>query len=106
MSETRREARTKSSRRGCGIIAVVLVIILAIGAGGAWFAWTNYEPKVREILGLSADNDYAGEGITPEIRITIEQGEYGDVIAQKLVDAGVTKSFDAVYRLLLDDSSI
>ncbi len=106
MSETRRDVRTKSSRRGCGIIAAVLIVILAISAAGAWFAWSNYEPKIREILGLSADNDFSGSGIAPEIQITIEPGEYGDVIAQKLVDAGVTKSFDAVYRLLLADSSI
>jgi UPF0755 protein len=106
MSETRREARTKSSRRGGGIIAAVLVVVLAIGTGGAWFAWSNYEPKIREILGLSAENDYTGTGIAPEIQVTVEQGEFGDVIAQKLVDAGVTKSFDAVYRLLLADSSI
>jgi len=106
MSETRRDARNKSSRRGCGIIAAVLVVILAIGVGGAWVAWTTYEPKIREILGLSADNDYTGTGVAPEVQIIVEEGEYGDVIAQKLVDAGVTKSFDAVYRLLLADSSI
>jgi UPF0755 protein len=106
MSETRRGARTKSSKRGCGVLAAVLVVVLAIGAGGAWFAWSNYEPKIREILGLSAENDYSGTGVDPEIQIVVEEGEYGDVIAQKLVDAGVTKSFDAVYRLLLADSSI
>jgi UPF0755 protein len=106
MSETRRGARTKSSKRGCGIVAIVLVAILGIGAGGAWYAWSNYETKIREILGLPADNDFTGSGKAPEVQIVVEQGEYGDVIAQKLVDAGVTKSFDAVYRLLLADSSI
>jgi UPF0755 protein len=106
MSETRREARAKTSKRGCGVIAAVLVVILAIGGGGAWFAWTNYETKIREVLGLPADNDFTGTGKAPEVQIIVEQGEYGDAIAQKLVDAGVTKSFDAVYQLLLADSSI
>ncbi len=106
MSATRREARAKSSKRGCGVIAIVLVAILGIGAAGAGFAWTNYETRIREILGLPADNDFTGTGTAPEVQIVVEQGEYGDVIAQKLVDAGVTKSFDAVYRLLLADSSI
>jgi UPF0755 protein len=106
MNETRREARTKSTRRGGGLIAAVLVVILAVGAGGAWVAWNNYETQIREILGLSPDNDYEGTGTAPEIQIVVEEGEFGDAIAQKLVDAGVTKSFDAVYQLLLADSSI
>lgn len=106
MSETRREVRNKASKRGRGVVAAVLAAVLVVGGGGAWFVWANYESKVREVLGLPADNDFTGTGTSPEISITIEKGEYGDVIAQKLVDAGVTKSFDAVYRLLLADSSI
>lgn len=106
MSETRRQARHRTHKRGRGVLAAVLVATLLIGGGGAWFVWANYESKVREVLGLPADNDFVGEGTAPEVQITVEQGEYGDAIANKLVDAGVTKSFDAVYRLLLDDSSI
>jgi len=66
---------------------------LALAERGSPGATT--EPKIREILGLSAENDYSGTGVDPEIQIVVEEGEYGDVIAQKLVDAGVTKSFDA-----------
>lgn len=106
MSETRREARKKTSKRGCGIVAAVLVVVLTIGGAGAWYAWSNYENKIRDVLGLPANNDFEGTGTAPEIHITIEEGEYGDVIAQRLADSGVTKSFDAVYSLLLADSSI
>jgi UPF0755 protein len=106
MSETRRQIRKRSGRRGRSALVVVLVSLLVVGGGGAWFAWSNYETKIREVLGLPADNDFVGNGTSPEISITVEKGEFGDVIAQKLVDSGVTKSFDAVYRLLLADSSI
>ena len=87
-------------------MAAVLVVVLTIGGAGAWYAWSNYENKIRDVLGLPADNDFEGTGTAPEIQITIEEGEYGDVIAQRLADSGVTKSFDAVYSLLLADSSI
>jgi UPF0755 protein len=106
MTETRRQKRARSGKRGRGIVVGVLVSLLVVGGGGAWFAWSNYETKIREVLGLPADNDFVGNGTSPEVTITVEKGEFGDVIAQKLVDAGVTKSFDAVYRLLLADSSI
>lgn len=106
MTETRREARNQSTKRRFGVVAAVLVVVLVIGGGGAWFAWSNYESKIREIFGLPANNDFVGDGVAPDVQITIESGDFGDAIAQKLVDAGVTKSFDAVYRLLLADSTI
>ena len=46
-------------------------------------------------------NDYAGGG-HGEVIFTISDGEIGDQIANNLVDAGVTKSFDAFYQLLLE----
>lgn len=106
MSETRRERRAQSHKRGRGVLAAVLIGTLLVGSGGAWFVWTNYESKIRQVLGLPANNDFVGEGVAPDVMITIDKGEFGDVVAQKLVDAGVTKSFEAVYGILLDDSSI
>ena len=106
MNESQRGTRSNSGKRRRGVVVAVLISVLVIGGGGGWYAWTHYETKIRQILGLPANNDFEGTGIAPDIEITIEQGEFGDSIAQKLVDAGVTKSFDAVYRLLLADSSI
>lgn len=106
MTETRRESREQISKKRRRIVAGVLIGLLVLGGAGAWTAWSLYENKVREILGLPMNDDFTGEGTLPEIQITIADGDYGDVVAQKLVDAGVTKSFDAVYRRLLADSSI
>jgi len=56
------------------------------------------------ILGSQQD-DYTGSG-QGEVLFTISEGEYGDAIATNLVEAGVTKSFDAFYSLLLEQPEI
>jgi UPF0755 protein len=106
MTETRRESREQISKKRRRIVAGVLIGLLVLGGAGAWTVWSLYENKVRQILGLPMNDDFQGQGTLPEIQVTINPGDYGDAIAKKLVDAGVTKSFDAVYRKLLADSSI
>lgn len=53
----------------------------------------------------SNQEDYSGSG-QGEVLFTITEGEYGDVIANNLVEAGVTKSFEAFYSLLLEQPDI
>jgi UPF0755 protein len=48
----------------------------------------------------SNSDDYIGTG-SGEVLFTISEGEIGDQIANNLVDAGVIKSFDPFYTLLL-----
>ena len=48
----------------------------------------------------SASDDYTGSG-SGEVLFTISQGDIGDQIANNLVSAGVIKSFDPFYALLL-----
>jgi UPF0755 protein len=82
-----------------------LVIVLGgIGAGG-WWAWSNHEDKIREILGWEIPNDYTTTGNGVEVVITILPGQIGDDIAITLHDSGVTKSFDAFHDLLLEKSA-
>jgi phosphoglycerate-specific signal transduction histidine kinase len=50
MNETRRQNRASSGKRGRGVVAAVLVTLLVVGGGGAWFAWSKYETKIREVL--------------------------------------------------------
>ncbi len=105
MSETRREARAKSSSKRRGIIAGVVVASLVVLGGGVFVAWNAFEPSIRRLLDMPPP-DFVGEGSEPTVLISIGDGDYGDAIAQKLVDAGVTQSFEAVYDALLADSSI
>jgi len=105
MSETRREARAKSSSKRRGIIAGVIIASLLTLGGGGFFAWNSFEPSIRRLFDLPPP-DFVGEGSAPTVLVSIGEGDYGDAIAQKLVDAGVTKSFDVVYETLLADSTI
>lgn len=105
MSETRRDRRPRRARRGAGFIAAILVGSLALLGGGAYLGWTLFEPRIRSVLGLGPA-DFVGDGTTPTVLVTIKEGDYGDAVARKLFEAGVTKSFEAVYEILLADSSI
>ncbi len=105
MSETRREARAKTSSKRRGIIAGVVIASLVMLGGGGFLAWNTYETPIRRLFDLPPP-DFVGEGSAPTVLVSIGDGDYGDAIAQKLFDAGVTKSFDVVYETLLADSSI
>lgn len=105
MSETRREVRAKTSSKRRGIIAGVVIASLLTLGGGGFLAWNTFEPSIRRLFDLPPP-DFVGEGSAPTVLVSIGEGDYGDAIAQKLVDAGVTKSFDVVYETLLADSSI
>lgn len=106
MSESRREARQRSTKKlSRGLIAGIIISSLVLLGGGGYLGWTMFENRIRHVLGLGPA-DFEGQGSDPAILITIKDGDYGDAVAQKLVDAGVTRSFDAVYEILLKDSSI
>ena len=105
MSETRRDARQRRPKRGAGFIAAIVIGSLVLVGGGAYAGWTMYETQIRNVLGLGPA-DFTGTGTAPKVLVTIKEGDYGDAVASKLVKAGVTKSFDAVYQILLKDSSI
>jgi UPF0755 protein len=62
--------------------------------------WTSYEPQIRKVLGWEEPNDFEGAG-SGEVVVMINEGDIGEDIATNLHDAGVTKSFDAFYDLLL-----
>jgi UPF0755 protein len=74
------------------VVAVIALIALTLSVIGGLFLTGLFSPP---------SNDYQGGG-EDEVIFSINEGEYGDVIAANLVDAGVTKSFDAFYELLLE----
>jgi UPF0755 protein len=80
---------------------VSLVVILGLAAGGAAYVWANYEPQVRKLLGWELPPpDYVGEG-AGQATIVIVSGDTGVEVTNSLLDAGVIKSFDTFYTLLL-----
>lgn len=91
--------REKRSRRGLIALIVSVVVVGAI-AGCGTFIWTSYEPQIRKVLGWEEPNDYEGTG-TSDVTVMITEGDIGEDIAKTLHAAGVTKTFDAFYDLLL-----
>ncbi|KQM16883.1 hypothetical protein ASF83_03560 [Plantibacter sp. Leaf171] len=89
-------------RRGRrGLIALIVSIVVVGGlAACAAVVWTSYEPQIRKVLGWEEPNDFEGAG-SGEVVVMINEGDIGEDIATNLHDAGVTKSFDAFYDLLL-----
>ena len=70
----------------------------------SYWAWSNYEPQIRTLLGIELPNDYEGSGNGTEVLFAIQPGDIGSDVARNLVDAGVTMTFDAFYDLLLAES--
>ncbi|MCC7127548.1 MAG: endolytic transglycosylase MltG, partial [Microbacteriaceae bacterium] len=96
-----RKKKPRKSRKGWLIALISVVVILGLGAGGAAFAWANYEPQIRKLLGWELPPpDYVGKG-SGEATIVIVKGDTGVEVTNSLVDAGVIKSFETFYSLLL-----
>ena len=102
---TRRALRELSTppprrRRGCAGPAIGLLIFALLGGVGVTWAWNTFEEPIRRVLGMEEPIDYEGEG-HGEAVIVISAGDTGDTVARTLADAGVTKTWDAFYKLLL-----
>lgn len=94
----------KRKRRGGCLIALVIVLAVlgGITAGGFW-AWNTYGDKIREVMGWEEPKDFEEGLANGEALITIETGDTGSPISQKLYDAGVTKTPDAFYDYLIEN---
>jgi UPF0755 protein len=89
-----------SRRRRALTWTIVTVIILAIVGGGGFFAWNTFGPSLEQLLGANQPGDYPGDGTTATT-VTIDEGATGLTVAGALQKAGVVKTSDAFYQLLL-----
>jgi len=90
----------RTRRRWIGWL-VAVVVILGLAGGGAGYAWLNFEPQIRKVLGWELPPpDYEGQG-TGQATIVIASGDTGVEVTNSLLNAGVIKSFDTFYNLLL-----
>jgi UPF0755 protein len=104
--ELRRE-RPAPKRSGAGwAVFTVLLIILGGLVGGGFWGWSQYGERILNYLGEEEIPDFAGAGSAPEVILVIESGDIGEDVARKLSEEGVTASFEAVYQILLEDTSI
>lgn len=79
------------------ITLVATFIVVALLGGAVFFgfnALTNYISRFQV-------EDYDGDP-GPATQIVIEQGDTGEDVARKMVAADIVKSFDAIYREMLN----
>lgn len=79
-----RKARRRRLRRRRRIVFAVLVAVLVLIGGSAWYG-------ARQLLELREIPDYAGPGTT-ELVVRVEQGDTTRAIAERLVAEDVVKS--------------
>ena len=85
----------KTKRRRVGIIALVVSLALLGGVVAVGFS------SITNFISRFQIEDYQGEP-GPVVQIVIEQGDTGEDVARKLLEADVVKSFDAIYREMLN----
>ncbi len=81
---------------------VVTVVVLALLGGMAGGAYAIFQPQVAKIAAklFPPDDDYKGSG-SGQVLFTIKSGDDGSAIAANLHKAGVVKTSEAFYTLLL-----
>lgn len=89
-------SRERRPRGGWGCLIALVVIVGLLVAG--FFAIQGPLASFMERFQPAPDYSGAGHGV---VDFMIVEGDTGQVIAENLVDAGVTASFDAFYDLLL-----
>jgi len=94
--------KPKRRRRRALTWIISTVVILGLIGGGAYFAWTTFQPQVQALVGKfhHEPTDWTGDG-TGTVDVSIKQGDTGSTIGDTLAAAGVIRTSDAFYQLLL-----
>ncbi|WP_336651081.1 MULTISPECIES: endolytic transglycosylase MltG [unclassified Leucobacter] len=92
----------QEGRTGRRVLISLLVALLLLGglAGAGAFLWSQYGEQISLAMGWST-NDYDDSDQGEEVTVAIRSGEIGSDIAASLHKAGVVKTSDAFYELLL-----
>jgi UPF0755 protein len=90
----------KRKRRWGWLVAILVVIALVVGGGAV--AWFGFHDKVCKVLTFCQETtDYTGTGNGEKATVVISSGDIGSDVAKELQRAGVTKTYEASYKILL-----
>lgn len=95
--------RPRKRRRWLPWVLTPLIAIIVVGGGGmaaAFLIVPDWPDRLREVLAGPESMDYTGTG-EGDVVVVIREGDIGEDVAKSLVAAGVTKTFDSFYDLLL-----
>jgi len=95
--------KRKRRKGGWIALAIVLVLLGGLAAGGLW-VWNTYEDQIRSVMGWEEPKDYEPGLANGEVLVTIVSGDTGRPISQTLYEAGVTKTPEAFYDYLISTS--
>jgi UPF0755 protein len=88
-------------KRRWGLLVVLIVFVVIVGGGGT-VAWFGFHDKVCKILVFCQETtDYTGTGNGQKATVVIQSGDIGSDVAKELERAGVTKTYQATYDILL-----
>lgn len=93
------EVSPKPKGKAKGLLAVVLS--LAVLGGLVLGGYALVSDSLSSLISRFQVEDYEGPG-GPKVQITVEPGDTGEDVARKLVAADVIKSFDAIYRDMIN----
>jgi UPF0755 protein len=92
--------RERRRRRWGWLVALLVVVVLVVGGGSV--AWFGFHDKVCKVLTFCQEPiDYTGSGNGQKVTFVISSGEIGSDVAKGLQQAGVTKTYQATYDILL-----
>jgi UPF0755 protein len=95
-----RPPKPPRKRRWRGLIALIVVLVLV--AGGGAVGWIGFHDRICKVLTFCQEaTDYTGDGNGQKATVVIQSGDIGSDVAKELERAGVTKTFDATYKILL-----
>ncbi|KHK98400.1 hypothetical protein LK09_05195 [Microbacterium mangrovi] len=80
---------------------ITLAVIVALVLGGVW-VWNTYTPQLKNLFGTAAPADYPAGKAHGEAIVTVNSGDIPSTISSTLYKAGVTKSSNVFYQMLLD----
>jgi len=89
-------AAPKRNAGGAVVGLISTLLIIGLIGGAAWWGFGTLSDVVTRFQVA----DYAGQG-DAEATIVIAPGDSGEVVARKMVDADIVKSFEAIYRPML-----
>jgi len=93
--------KRRKRRAGCLVALVIVALFVGGVAVAVSWVWSTYEDNIREVMGWEEPKDYEDGLATGETLLTISDGDGGQAISESLYNAGVTKTPEAFYTMLI-----